>query len=582
MKALALEGEMQKARRNGPTNDSTSDGSPRTGLALGTIASLLSLATLMACGSACGGSPRSPGGESAQGPAGEAEPSSDPRSGAPAGAGEGSDQGSGEAPIVDAPAAPAAPQPPFLVAPAGSLDAFYAGLLAAQAATDDGSGRVLISLFGDSHTAGDRMTGRLRQVLGERFGDAGRGFVAAGKPPIRHYYQTELRYGSLGKWKATVGGQKEGEEPFGMGGLRASTRDRRGRSWVESCVDCGLYGRAGRSGHVSRFEIFFWMHPNGAKLRYRVDDQKWQSVSTALKKGGPFPARTIIQVPDGPHRLTVELGGTGTLSLFGIALERDRPGVIVDGLGVVGRTLLQLAAWDWNVISAQLTERAPRLVVLQYGTNEADHKDLDLPALANRYDQVIARIRAAVPNAAVLLLGPPDMAVRQDGKACDDPRRGVPPFRAPVPLAPVPPSSPIATPPAAPGEASAPGEPVLAPVIDPVTGVAVDPAVDFVDRACQWRTPPRLLEVVAVQREAARRNGVAFFDSLSALGGPESIDGLAGAVPPLAAKDRIHLTQPGYARWADLLLAELLAGFEAYAQSAAPAASSFAAPSLEN
>lgn len=468
-----------------------------------------------------------------------------------------------------APASPAAPPrppppaPPFLSAPPGSLDLFYAGLVAARASASDG--RVLITIFGDSHTAGDRLTGRLRQVLGERFGDAGRGLVAMGKPATRHYYQTDVRYGSSGKWKAAVGGHREDEEPFGLAGLRTWTRDRRAQSWVETCGDC-----AGRGSRVGRFELFYWVHPGGAKLRYRVDAQKWQTVATALKGGSPHPARAVIPVSDGAHRLTVEPAGSGTLALFGVALERARPGVVIDGLGVVGRTLPQLASWDWSVIGAQLAERAPRLVLLQYGTNEADHAELELAALARRYEQVIARVRAAVPGASILLLGPPDMAVRTAGKACDDPKRAVPPYAPPVPLPPAPPPDSIAAPPA----------------VDPLTGLPVDPTAPWIDPACRWHTPPRLLEIVAVQRRVAREQGVAFFDSLAALGGPETIDGLVAMVPPLAYKDRVHLTGAGYARWADALLAELLDGFVAFtaaassaSSSASPSASSSASPS---
>ena len=76
-----------------------------------------------------------------------------------------------------------------------------------------------------------------------------------------------------------------------------------------------------------------------------------------------------------------EHGGGGAIDLFGVVLERLRPGVIVDSLGVVGRRLGSLRSWDWSVIGEQLATRDPRLVVLQYGTNEADDPDLDLEAI---------------------------------------------------------------------------------------------------------------------------------------------------------------------------------------------------------
>jgi lysophospholipase L1-like esterase len=522
---------------------------------------LAALAAAIACGLGCGTSQRPVEVGEDVGAQGRDEPRAPARTADP----EGAAVDEGSAALRPAAVLPrlSPPAPPFLEAPPGSLDLFYAGLAAARASSAS-DGRVLISLFGDSHTAGDRLTGRLRQVLGERFGDAGRGLVAMGKPATRHYYQTDLRYGSTGKWNAAVGGHREDAEPFGMAGLRTWTRDRRAQSWVETCGDC-----AGRAGRVGRFELFYWVQPGGAKLRYRVDQRKWQTVATALKGGAPHSARAVIPVPDGPHRLTVEPAGPGPLSLFGVALERERPGVIVDGLGVVGRTLPQLASWDWNVIGAQLAERAPRLVILQYGTNEADHAELELAALARRYVQVIGRVRTAVPGASILLLGPPDMAVREAGKACDDPKRAVPPYAPAVPLSPATPPDSIAAQPA----------------LDPLTGLPVDRdgGTPWSDPACRWHTPQRLLDIVAVQRKVAREQGVAFFDSLAALGGAETIDAMVAMVPPLAYKDRVHWTGIGYGRWADALLAELLDGFQAFTISApgAPGAPAAAAPAAE-
>ncbi|HEY6032949.1 MAG TPA: hypothetical protein VIV58_01785, partial [Kofleriaceae bacterium] len=48
----------------------------------------------------------------------------------------------------------------YLDAPAGTLDALYAGLAVAD--RGDAGGRVVMEFFGDSHTAGDSMTSRLR------------------------------------------------------------------------------------------------------------------------------------------------------------------------------------------------------------------------------------------------------------------------------------------------------------------------------------------------------------------------------------------------------------------------------------
>jgi lysophospholipase L1-like esterase len=414
-----------------------------------------------------------------------------------------------------------------LEAPAGSLDALYGALHAAEARTP--GARAGLVVFGDSHTAGDGMTGRLRAILQDRFGDAGRGFVLPGRPPapVKHYYQRQVRYGSEGRWLAELGGRRDSVEPFGMAGVRVHGDHRGARAWVETCTDCVT------SGRVTRFDVFYLRTPDSGRLAYQVDDGRWHKVKTRATAGGPDVLS--IAVDDGPHRLTLKPGGGGGVQLFGVALERDRPGVVVDSVGVVGRRLLHLASWDWSVIGPQLAARDPRLVVLQYGTNETEEIDLDLEALARRYDDVIARIRAAAPQASILVLGPPDMARRAAGKACD-------------------------------------AEPASPPRVTlPDAGVPVEDELAGVPPECQWRTPLPLAGVIDVQRRAAQRAGVAFFDSLAAMGGADRMDLFFHLDPPLAYSDRVHFTTQGYEQWADLLLAELLAGYDDWKARAAPA-----------
>lgn len=391
--------------------------------------------------------------------------------------------------------------PGFLDAPPGTLDRLFEGLAAAE--RKEPAGRALLLFFGDSHTAGDSMTSRLRTTWQAKFGDAGRGLVAAGRPNARHYYQRDVRYGANGAWRAAVGGKVGDAEPFGVAGIRVYGQRKGAQLWVETCTDCA----AGTS--VGQFEILYQAAPDRGLLRYRVDEGAWQQLSTKTTSiEPPHPARQVIPVPDGPHKLTLEHGGGGQLDLYGVVMERPRPGVIVDSLGVVGRRLGSLRSWDWSIIGEQLSTRDPRLVVLQYGTNEADDPDLDLAAIARYYDDTILRVRAAAPTASILILGPPDMAVREGGKACDrmKPR--------------------------------APDAPPLP--------------------ECEWRTPAVLTEIIAVQHAAAARNKVAFFDTLSAMGGPDHMHGWVTNEPRAAFKDHVHFTDLGYQHWADALSGAVL------------------------
>ena len=423
---------------------------------------------------------------------GERVPPKSPRPAAPADA--------ASAPPVDAVVA----LPGYLDAPAGSLDALFTALAASE--RSEAPGRTLLVFFGDSHTAGDSMTSRVRTTLQARFGDAGRGLVAAGRPNAKHYYQRDVRYGASGAWRAAVGGHRGDAEPFGIAGLRVYGERKGAQLWVETCAECTAGAK------VAQFEILYQAAPERGVLRYRVDDGAWQIQSTRTAPiEPPHPARLVIPVADGPHKLTLEHGGGGGLDLYGVVLERMRPGVVVDSLGVVGRRLGSLRSWDWSIIGEQLATRDPRLVVLQYGTNEADDPDLDLEALAKYFDEMIARIRASAPGASILILGPPDMGVREGGKACDR----------------------------------------MKPSPD---GVLVP--------ECQWRTPSVLAEIIAVEHAAAARNQVAFFDTFAAMGGPDKMAGWVTAEPKVAYKDHVHFTDVGYQQWGDALAGALLAEYD--------------------
>jgi lysophospholipase L1-like esterase len=420
--------------------------------------------------------------------------------------------------------------PASLHDPTGSLTPFYEALAATQ--SSDAPGRALIVQFGDSHTAGDKLTGQLRTSLQSRFGDSGRGFVLPGRPPIKHYYQSDVRYGTDGDWHADQGGKRDTSEPYGLAGVRSYARRSTATAWVETCAKCD----AGTA--VGSFEIFFLRQKDGGVLEAQVDDGPWTRIHTALGKDqgeDPIPDYTRIDVEDGAHRLTLRPRGTKEVDVFGVALERPNAGVVVDALGIVGLQMSHLWKWDWTVIGPQLARRDPALVVLQYGTNEADDPDLDIARFERRYLELIERIRAAAPDAAILVLGPPDMAVRELGaRKCERLTRALARKNRKKKRA---------------GSAE----------------------VSEVPEGCEWRTPTSLVEVIEAERRIAEQAGVAFFDSLSAMGGPDQMGSLVTADPPLAYQDHVHFTGRGYAAWADLLLEDLMRGYATWEKEAASA-----------
>jgi len=80
----------------------------------------------------------------------------------------------------------------------------------------------------------------------------------------------------------------------------------------------------------------------------------------------------------------------------------------------------------------------------------------------------------------------------------------------------------------------------------------------------RWRTISTLPVLIAAQRDAAREIGAAFWNLQRAMGGSGSMAKWAALSPPLAQRDRVHLTRAGYLLVADALYAELMRGWQAY------------------
>jgi lysophospholipase L1-like esterase len=100
--------------------------------------------------------------------------------------------------------------------------------------------------------------------------------------------------------------------------------------------------------------------------------------------------------------------------VFGASLERARPGVVFDALGINGARVTTCLQWNEQHWAEQLRHRSPALVILAYGTNEST----DETGLSQTYEQrlvdLLGRIARAIPSASCLLLGPPDRATRAD------------------------------------------------------------------------------------------------------------------------------------------------------------------------
>lgn len=281
-----------------------------------------------------------------------------------------------------------------------------------------GRGKARLMFFGASHVASDWFTHVIRKNLQARFGDAGHGFVMPVHPwrTYRHF-GVELRSNGDSHWdthRIRTGHMVLGH--YGFAGVAVESRE----AGAYGLLQTASRGPVGRT--ASSFELFYFKQPGGGDAAITLDGELVGTVVTEQAETGAGYA--AFRGPDAAHRFELRVNDDRPVRLFGVAVERDAPGVIIDTLGINGARARYHLLWEDTLYRDQLQRRNPNFVALAYGTNEAGDGDVPVADYEGRLRQVLTRIRETVPNASCLLIGPSDRPVRDErtGEIRDRPR----------------------------------------------------------------------------------------------------------------------------------------------------------------
>ena len=280
----------------------------------------------------------------------------------------------------------------------GGLDHFYAALWRTERGAPLAITRILH--YGDSPTTADLITGETRQLLQKRFGDAGHGFTLIGKP-WAWYEHRGVELSSHG-WQMDPGTRWDLRNGlFGLGGVAFSG-------------GTGAYSRVTlRDPTQTRLEVWFLRQPNGGTIAISSAGQAIGSIATDA------PSRTagFASFELKPGTATLEFSTEGPVRLFGITLEKQKPGVVYDSIGLNGASVSMLALlFNENHWAEELRHRRPDLVVLNYGTNESGFAAFLTREYEIELREAIRRVRAALPNASILVMSPMDRGQKNGGE----------------------------------------------------------------------------------------------------------------------------------------------------------------------
>lgn len=288
----------------------------------------------------------------------------------------------GELPTVTSPTAVLDPQ--------GAMRSFYEALQRAE--TKQGSARVLH--YGDSPVTADSITADARSLFQRQFGDAGHGFILAGKP--WNWYQHRGTDVKSSGWKMEAVSQapRARDSLHGLGGVN-----------FEGAVGAVSRVRLSDATH-SRLEVLYLKQPGGGDFRVDVKGQPILTTQTdAVEKGSGF---AVVDLPPGTSEITLTVT-RGAVRIFGFEFEKQRTGVIYSSLGLNGASTQSLLRYlDSAHWTEQIQHQNPDLLVLNYGTNESVYPRYVDTSYAAELKQLLMRMKAAAPHASVLVMAPMD------------------------------------------------------------------------------------------------------------------------------------------------------------------------------
>jgi lysophospholipase L1-like esterase len=410
---------------------------------------------------------------------------------------------------------------------AESLESYFEKLAHAGDHTP-GRKPVHILQIGDSHTAGDAITGGWRDLLQAQYGSGGRGVMAAGRP-----YQGYVTYGATASmspdWtvKSIFGGASVPPRPLiGLSGFSVST--------AQAGATLGF--TADPNEAFNRFTVCALTQPGAGKLSIRV------GFTVEEFNLSSFATRSECRTIETPEtQLSAQIvANDGPVTITSWGAFRDAGGVVLSNVGVSGSQFVHQARADDSVISEELRQYKPDLVVIAFGTNEGFAPRVE----AGQYEIVLrsqlARIRRLVRNVPILMLGTPDANTRNAalfnnavGVAvdCNTTRsQTIDDIMATLRAS------------EAAGEgAQTPAQPETDPTGRPLFA------------------PPGLAVIREVQRRVAAELNIAFWDWQARMGGACSAARLVKTSPPLMRGDFVHYNKAGGWEIARMLQADLSA-----------------------
>jgi lysophospholipase L1-like esterase len=256
-------------------------------------------------------------------------------------------------------------------------------------------GTITIVQLGDSHIQGGYFTNKVRELLNNQYGVAGRGLVFP-YSLVNTNGPEDIKYYSSSKWT----GQK-----YNLNIKDGKTSIAGYNLWAnDTSVELSFALKQG-SDTLFPFNGVVLYH-NNPSLQVHCSQKNQEILNTG--ENNFYSTRLIFNTLLNSVQLYLSVSDTAKrrLAIYGIELVNRKPGIVYHSMGSNGTTYEVLSkSIDYLPM---LKELHPDCIVISLGTNDAYRRPVDTLMLKKRITSVIDDIKKELPGTCILLTTPGD------------------------------------------------------------------------------------------------------------------------------------------------------------------------------
>jgi len=278
--------------------------------------------------------------------------------------------------------------------------------------------KVRIMHYGDSQIEADRITSYLRNELQKKFGGYGTGLFPIIQVARKMSVNTEFsenwkRYPGFGRKDSTVTHMKYGAlmafcryAPIPQSDIISDTVKH--EAWLKIKKPRASYGR---TKTYSQLKVF--LSNSHTSINYNILANGETVKSGIIEPNTPFQTLQA-NFSTTPDEITITFNGGDSPDIYGISLEGGN-GVVMDNIPLRGSSGTIFTKQDATTLGNMYANLSPNLIIMEFGGNTIPYVKTDKGATdyGRWFKSQINFMKRLNPNAAIIVIGPGDMSVKE-------------------------------------------------------------------------------------------------------------------------------------------------------------------------